>query len=226
MNNISKILLLIAFAALNPTLSDSTASDITRDSKPPHPNPRFLEPFNFRAFAPRTDPRYESECRRRITSGGSTSAGSTIGRCAPVLNFGGNRNRGIPTIEPAFQANLPHVRVSFVIQESRHEQLDAENFATLTPRTVFRTDSPAADVQEGVRTVATFPAPGDTEEISRLVYDAIIFNACGTDISFPVTHSASCVAETTFIITADSSETPISTRLTLPLSTIFDMRSR
>src|SRR5262245_52799679 len=42
-------------------------------------------------------------------------------RCPPILLNGGAAGGGLPTLDPAFKAHLPNIRVSLVIQSISHE---------------------------------------------------------------------------------------------------------
>jgi hypothetical protein len=118
-------------------------------------------------------------------------------RCPPVLVYGGAAGGGaLPTIEPSIKANLPNVRVSFVLQEiSNH--IVANGGVNGDPYALVEwvTSSSAASLEHGGPYGYVLPPPGvtwDEDDLYHtLIYDALVFNACDSFSPFPVDHEAS-----------------------------------
>jgi hypothetical protein len=115
-------------------------------------------------------------------------------RCPPILVYGGKAANALPTIEPAFKANLPHVRVSFVLQEISNKAIANGGVNDSLTFVEWTTTSGAASVENGGPYGYPLPPPGNTWDSDdlyhTLIYDALVFNACGSFASFPVTHDA------------------------------------
>lgn len=111
-------------------------------------------------------------------------------RCPPIISAEG----GIPNIDPAFQADLPNVRVTFFMQEIENEVIADEGVDTdLGPYVHWITTGTEADVENGFGYISPLPGPGGMENFggdSLMIYDALVFNACGSFSSFPVTHQS------------------------------------
>ena len=96
---------------------------------------------------------------------------------------------------PAFKANLPNVRVSFVLQAIAND-IVANGGVNGDPFTFVEwlTTSSAASVEHGGPYGYILPPPGvtwDGDDLYHMViYDALVFNACESFSSFPVEHDA------------------------------------
>jgi hypothetical protein len=114
-------------------------------------------------------------------------------RCTPVLRYGGGQN-ALPTIDPPLKADVPNVRVSFVLEEITQDSLSGgipQGIGKLVMR--WETTSPAAtleltssqldvtDLESGVPWI--LPEP-------QIIYDALILGACDSFSSFPIDHYA------------------------------------
>jgi hypothetical protein len=115
-------------------------------------------------------------------------------RCPPVLTNGGGAGNALPTIEPVFKANLPNVRVSFVLEEIENEivaggGVSGDPYAFVE----WLTTSSAASIETGGPYGYPLPPPGVTWDdlYHAVIYDAIVFNACESFSAFPVDHDAS-----------------------------------
>lgn len=151
---------------------------------------KFLEPLKLKFILSPDDPRRPQFCTRL----------DGHAKCPPIVSIGGSAGGGIPTIEPAFKANLPHVRVSFFIQEITNEAIenggvetelddDGGDFETVT----WTTTGAEADVENGGPHTWILPGPAQTLNYSPgglFIYDALVFNACGSFSSFPVEHES------------------------------------
>ena len=116
--------------------------------------------------------------------------------CPPILVYGGAGGGVLPTIEPALKANLPHVRVSFVLQSIANEVVSNGGVSGDPVKFVqWLTSSAAASVEHGGPYFYTLPPPGvvwDGDDLYHtIIYDALVFNACGSFGAYPVTHDAS-----------------------------------
>jgi len=176
---ITKHLLMLSSAAALTAIAAGTASSQTSPTTPPPGTAQvaFLAPLPARFVAPPPTSRF---CRE-----GSGH------RCPPVLVYGGAGGGGVPTIEGAFKANLPNVRVSFVVQEISNTPvanggINGDPFSFVE----WSTTSPAASVENGGPYDHPLPPPGMTWNGDDLIYDALVFNACDTFASYPVTHDA------------------------------------
>jgi hypothetical protein len=110
-------------------------------------------------------------------------------RCAPILTYGREAGGAPPTIEPVIKADLPHVRVSFVLQEVFHEVI-ANGGVNTFPLVRWLTAGSAADLQND-ESVANLPVPNGTWNADDvLIYDALVFDACESFTTFPVVHDA------------------------------------
>jgi hypothetical protein len=139
----------------------------------------FISPLTLRFVQPEDDPHQPALCQ-------------TL-RCPPTLVYGG-QSGGLPTIDPAFKADLPNVRVSIVIQEVSHLPV-ADGFVSDEVNLItWETHSDAASVQKGGPFHIVPPGSGQTWNVSFLVYDALVYGACDTFSSFPITHTATVSA--------------------------------
>jgi hypothetical protein len=161
-------------------ITAGTASSQT--SSPPRTPTTFLQPLPARlVFTPTTS----KFCK-----------GLPTYLCPPVLVYGGAAGPGLPTTDPAFKANLPHLRVSFVLHEI--ENIVIDNGGVIPSTTTFvqwLTTSAAASQEKGGPYGYTLPLPGvtwDEDDLYHtLIYDALVLDACETFGVFPVTHDAS-----------------------------------
>ena len=116
--------------------------------------------------------------------------------CPPILVYGGAAGGVLPTIEPALKADLPHVRVSFVLQSIANEVVSHGGVSGDPVKFVqWVTSSPSASVENGGPYFYSLPPPGvvwDGDDLYHtVIYDALVFNACGSFPAYPVTHDAS-----------------------------------
>lgn len=157
---------------------------------------RFLRPLDVKFVLSRTDPMRPQLCRQ--LPGHS--------QCPPILTGGWTAGGGIPTIEPAFQADLPNVRASFVVQDISNEVVAGGGVETMGGDVSFVnwfTTSTAADVEQTGPFAWSLPEPGETwQDISHfggggglLIYDALVLNACNTFSSFPIEHTVTIVRQ-------------------------------
>ncbi len=176
-----------ASAAADRTESQSSIAESAKftDQRPKN---KFLEPLKLKFILSADDPSHPKLCvngRDRL-------------QCPPILSNGGSTSGVIPTIEPVITANLPHVRVSFYIQEISNQiianggvETDIVNGLEYINWLTTGTDS---DVENGGPYGWTLPGPGQTFNnfgphggpSGLLIYDALVFNACGSLSSFPV----------------------------------------
>jgi hypothetical protein len=116
-------------------------------------------------------------------------------RCPAVLVFGGAARGGLPTIDPAFKANLPNARVTMALEKvvnevAGHGAIEPLEAATMDLR--WQTAGSAADIEiTDVSIDAKSAVPGTwTLPNPVVIYDALVFGACETLNSFPVDHYA------------------------------------
>jgi hypothetical protein len=112
-------------------------------------------------------------------------------QCAPVLTYGGAARHDLPTIEPKIKADLPHVRVSFVLEEISHAVVANSGITTGAMVEWLTTGSAAAVENGGPWTYSLPPAnvTWDEDDLHHtLLYDALVFNACESFPVFPVVH--------------------------------------
>jgi hypothetical protein len=179
---ITKHLLMLSGAAALTAIAAGTASSQTSPTTPPPTTTRaFLAPLPARLMVPSP---YSTFCRQVPGR-----------RCPPVLVYGGAAGGGLPTIEGAFKANLPNIRVSFVLQEISNTAV-ANGGINGDPFTFveWTTTSSAASVEHSGPYDHPLPPPGvpwDADDLSQtVIYDALVFNACDNFASFPVQHDA------------------------------------
>jgi hypothetical protein len=151
----------------------------------------FLTPLPSRFLMSPEDPRVPRVCRRT----------SSPIKCPSFLAYGGAAD-DLPTIDAAFKADLPHVRVTFVVQRVENEIVanGGVNLGVYSWPWVSSTSSSAASVETDF-TGYVLPKPDDVwdDGLYFRVYDALVFNACETFSVFPVDHTAS-------ILKSDGSE--------------------
>lgn len=117
-------------------------------------------------------------------------------RCPPVLVYSGRSYGGLlPTIDPALKADLPHVRVSMVLQEIANVIVAGGGVAIagLNPHVEWTTTGSAASVEQGGPYGYTLPGPGVTWNDfgpHNILYDALQFNTCDSFGAFPIQHDA------------------------------------
>lgn len=153
---------------------------------------------NVRFILPADDPSQRNFCTRE----------NSHVQCPPIITSGGITGGGIPTIEPVFKANLPHVRVSFIIQEISNQVIANGGVETGTADILklihWTTTGADADVENGGPYTWSPPAPGQTDDSvghlggpsGLMIYDALVFNACGNLSSFPVEHESTATVST------------------------------
>jgi len=179
---ITKHLLMLSSAVALTAITAGTASSQTSPTSPPPATTRaFLAPLPARFVVPSTDSRFCTELSGR--------------RCPPVLVYGGAAGGALPTVEAAFKANLPNVRVSFVLQALSNTivangGVNGDPFAFVE----WTTTSSAASVENGGPYGYPLPPAGTTwsgdDLYMPVIYDALVFNACDSFASFPVRHDA------------------------------------
>lgn len=140
-----------------------------------------ITPIDSRLTLPATDPRRQRGCRSMPSE-----------HCAPQLLWGGNGNGGLPTVDPVFQGDVPHVLVSFVLQK-----IEVTGSAPFEPHQIdwpliWDTHSPAAS-QENSHAGYWIEGAEELDENGYfhnplLIYSALILDACDSFSSFPVTH--------------------------------------
>jgi hypothetical protein len=146
---------------------------------------RFLTPLPARFVMPPPDSTFCRELR-----------GS---RCPPVLVYGGAAGNHLPTIEPVLKADLPNVRVSFVLQEIANKPV--ANGGVNDPHTFveWTTTGPAAWEENGGPYAHPLPPPNgiwdEDDLLYSIIYDALVFNACESFPVFPVVHDVSIELE-------------------------------
>jgi hypothetical protein len=104
-------------------------------------------------------------------------------RCPPALIYTGPGGPAVPTIEPVIKADLPNVRVSFVLQEISNTVVDGGGINPGTNTFVkWLTTSPTASQQNGGPYGYTLPPPGGVwsgdEIYHSILYDALVLDAC------------------------------------------------
>jgi hypothetical protein len=174
-----QILSAVAATAAVMAMAMDTASSQTL--QPGTATARFVTPISSRLIVTPTDSQLCRELQGR--------------RCPPVLVYGGAAGPALPTIEPVIKANLPNVRVSFVLQAIANKVVanggvsgDPDAFVE------WSTTSPAASMEHGGPYGYPLPPPGvtwDGDDLYHAVlYDALVLNACDAFPVFPVTHDA------------------------------------
>jgi hypothetical protein len=104
-------------------------------------------------------------------------------RCPPALVYSGPGGPALPTIEPAFKADLPNVRVSFVLQQISNTAVAGGGINPgATTFVEWLTTSPTASQEKGGPYGYTLPPPGVTwsadEIYHSIIYDALVLDAC------------------------------------------------
>ena len=118
--------------------------------------------------------------------------GLSNARCPAVLAFGG-AGGGLPTIDPAFTAHVPNVRVSFALHRIVNEVVEDPGAGVHEGLFLFmKTYGSAASVERYSWSFNVTTAPNDTTNFAEppLIYDALVFGACESLASFPITHEA------------------------------------
>jgi len=172
-------------AALTAMLASAASSQTTAGTlKAPPPKVSFLTPLPSRFVLRPVDPDYPREvCREQ--------AGR---RCPPVLAYGGVAG-GLPTIEPAVQSYLPHVRVTFALEDVFNEVVEAPGIDPQHGSMALRweTTSSAADVEVQAGWLNLYnPSPDTNWTLLKpsVIYDALVFDACDSFPTFPIDHTA------------------------------------
>lgn len=117
-------------------------------------------------------------------------------RCPPVVVYGGPSSGGpLPTIDPPLKADLPHVRVSMVLQEIANVIVSGGGVSVtgLNPFVEWTTTGAAASVERGGPYGYSLPGPGSTWNNfgpHTILYDALQFNTCESFGAFPIRHDA------------------------------------
>src|SRR5262245_7267174 len=178
---ITRHMLMISGAVALTAIAAGTASSQTATSPLPGTTRAFLAPLPARLMGPSTKSTFCQQVPGR--------------RCPPVLVYGGAAAGELPTIEAAFKANLPHVRVSFVLQQISNTPV-ANGGINGDPFTFveWSTTSAAASVENGGPYDHPLTPPGSPwgpDDLQQtVIYDALVFNACDSFGGFPVSHDA------------------------------------
>jgi hypothetical protein len=134
-------------------------------------------------------------------------------KCPPVLSGGGVP--GGVWMPSGFGYNYRNVRVSIYVEEISNEVV--ANGGADIPLGGFinwLTSGSAADVESGGPYQWTLPGPGQTYSAfgphggpsGLLIYDALVFNACGAFASFPVEHEATVTESGTVVGSFDGTD--------------------
>ena len=75
------------------------------------------------------------------------------GQCPPALVYGGAAGPGLPTIDPALKADLPNVRVSFVLNKISNNIVDGGGVNTGATTFVYLVDHESGRVAGERRTI-------------------------------------------------------------------------
>jgi hypothetical protein len=132
----------------------------------------FLSPLRLQFVLSKDDPRQPDFCRAM--------------RCPPMLASVAGGVGGLPMLDPAFTANLPNVRVSFVIDHVFHEAVAGGGVELEIAE--YETHGAAASDENGGPYQVWVPPAGESTTGSTLIYDALVFGACNAFAAFPVTH--------------------------------------
>jgi hypothetical protein len=178
---ITRKLLMFSTAVALTAIAAGTASSQTWNLvlQPRAPRAKFLTPLPAPTMVMTTDTAFCLQLQGR--------------RCPPVLTNGGGAGNALPTIEPVFKANLPNVRVSFVLEKIANEivaggGVNGDPYALVE----WLTTSADASVEHGGPYGYALPPPGETWDdlYHAVIYDALVFNACESFSGFAVTHDA------------------------------------
>jgi hypothetical protein len=166
----------VALSAMfaGPAASQTTKAALTGPARVP-----FLQRLPSRFVIPSNDPRQPPFCRQL----------SGLARCPPILAYGGPL--GLPTIDPAFKADLPNVRVTIVIQEMSNTAVANGGIDDPSASLTWATTSPAASDEEGGPYLVGLPTPGPPVFSQILIYDALVNDACESFSPFPIDHLVS-----------------------------------
>jgi hypothetical protein len=172
---IARRYLMLPMAAALTAIAVGALSSQTSFAQTQPPRGAFLTPLPSPAVVPQTSPFCRALPGRR---------------CPPILTYGREAGGAPPTLEPVIKADLPHVRVSFVVQEIFH-QVIANGGVNTGPTVTWETDGSAASIELGGPYDLWLPAPNGTDnEHAWLIYDALVFDACESFPTFPVVHDA------------------------------------
>jgi hypothetical protein len=170
--------------ALTAMLAGTAASQSTSAVTTKPPKVAFLTPLPPRFVIPPGDPRQPSFCRQL----------QPPATCPARLVYGG----GLPTIDPAFKAELPNVRVSMVVQTMSNVAVANGGVEANSDRALWWTITntgtvPIFLVNESGTSAAPLPPFGepDDEADDRVIYEAIAFGACENLSSFHIDYTAS-----------------------------------
>lgn len=141
---------------------------------------KFLEPLALRFILSPDDPLRPQFCAR-LRDGT---------RCPPIISAG-----GIPNIDPAFTADLPNVRVTFIMQTIENEVIANGGVDDPFVFVDWKTTGTEADIENGGPYGWLLPGPGDPSPVGfggdgMVIYDALVLNACGSFSPFPVKHES------------------------------------
>lgn len=150
------------------------------------PEKAFLQPLELKLVR-----RSDDRLRPQFCAESSRTA------CPPIVSGGGIP--GGPWMPSDFGYDYKNVRVSFYVDEISNE-IVANGGADVASSGLVRwlTTGSMADVENGGPYGWTLPGPGQTysefgphgSPSGLLIYDALVFNACGSFSSFPVDHEA------------------------------------
>ena len=169
-------------AAANPSTADEPG-DLGLQARTPER--AFLQPVELKLVV-RSDRLLPQFCAK-----------SSRTTCPPIVSGGGIP--GGAWTPGDFGYDYRNVRVSFYVQEISNE-IVANGGADVASSGLVRwlTTGSTADVENGGPYHWTLPGPGQTysefgphgSPSGLLIYDALVFNACGSFTSFPVDHEA------------------------------------
>jgi hypothetical protein len=161
------VLMLSCAVALTAMAAGAASSQTSPRLSATPPAVTFLSPLPSRFVVPSTT---ATPCREQPGR-----------KCPPILVYGGKAGNALPTIDPGFKANLPHVRVSFVLQEISNKVVTNGGISDSLTFVEWLTTSLAASVEKGGPYGYPLPPAGKTWDeddlYHTLIYDALVFNA-------------------------------------------------
>jgi hypothetical protein len=174
----------LTVAVVLTTVLASAASGQTSGTRPvlTQEGRTFLTPLPSRFVIQPGEPGYPREVCRGLSNA----------RCPAVLAFGGTGG-GLPTIDPAFTAHVPNVRVSFALHQIVNEVVEDPGAGVHEGLFLFvKTHGSAASVERYAWEFNLTTPPNGTTNFEKppLIYDALVFGVCESLASFPIDHEA------------------------------------